>query len=111
MIKPADNSDLFDFYSKYTPKAAQEICPAPISESLTQKIQDLALKTHTVLGLSDYSRTDFMVHEETPYALEVNTLPGMTNTSLMPQAAGAIGYSYQGLISELIDLGMRKKSK
>ena len=111
MIKPADNSDLFDFYSKYTPKAAQEICPAPISESLTQKIQDLALKTHTVLGLSDYSRTDFMVHEETPYALEVNTLPGMTNTSLMPQAAGAIGYSYQGLISELVDLGMRKKSK
>ena len=108
-IQPADSSDFFDFYSKYTPKAAQEICPAPISESLTKEIQDLALQTHKALGLSDYSRTDFIVREETPYALEVNTLPGMTNTSLLPQAAAAVGYSYNELISELINLGMGKK--
>ncbi len=110
LIQPAQSSKLFDYYSKYTPEAAKEICPAPISKSLTQEIQELALKAHRVLGLSDYSRTDFIVQEETPYALEVNTLPGMTNTSLLPQAAAAVGYSYPELISELIELGMRKKS-
>lgn len=105
LIQPAETSGFFDYYSKYTPQAAQEICPAPISQELTATIQDLALKAHQCLGLADYSRADFIVHDDTPYLLEVNTLPGMTATSLFPQAAQAVGLSFQQLIARLIELG------
>ncbi len=98
----------FDYYSKYTKGAAKEICPAPISEDLSKKIMDLALKCHKVLGLSGYSRTDFIVQGNEIYALEVNTLPGMTETSLLPQEAAAIGIDFKGLIQRLIELGMRR---
>jgi len=107
LIQPADRSGFFDYYSKYTPQAAQEICPAPISRQLTATIQDLALRAHKCLGLCDYSRADFMVQGEEPYLLEVNTLPGMTATSLFPQAAQAVGLSFDQLMTRLIELGSR----
>lgn len=104
LIEPS--SHFFDYYSKYTKGAAKEICPAPISEELTQKIQDIALRCHTILGLKGYSRTDFIVKDNIPYVLEVNTLPGMTETSLLPQEAKAIGIDFKGLIAKLIELRM-----
>ncbi|MFP4480077.1 MAG: D-alanine--D-alanine ligase family protein [Desulfohalobiaceae bacterium] len=106
LIQPAQDSAFFDYYSKYTPQAAQEICPAPISQELTAKIQNLALRAHRALDLQGYSRSDFLVLQEQPYLLEVNTLPGMTSTSLLPQAAQAQGYSFQDLLAELISLGL-----
>jgi D-alanine-D-alanine ligase len=106
LIQPAQESAFFDYYSKYTPQAAQEICPAPISQELTARIQDLALRAHRALDLQGYSRSDFLVLEEQPYLLEVNTLPGMTSTSLLPQAAQVQGYSFQELLAELISLGL-----
>jgi D-alanine-D-alanine ligase len=109
LIQPADQSSFFDYYSKYTPQAAQEICPAPVSRELTTLIQELALSAHQKLGLSGYSRADFMVAEDQPYLLEVNTLPGMTATSLFPQAARAVGLSFDQLIARLIELGMQDK--
>ncbi len=108
LIQPAQQSDFFDYYSKYTPQAAQEICPAPISQELTARIQHLALQAHNVLDLQGYSRTDFLVQDDQPYILEVNTLPGMTTTSLLPQAAQARGYSFQALLARLIELGLSK---
>jgi D-alanine-D-alanine ligase len=107
LIEPADSSAFFDYYSKYTPQAAKEICPAPVSEELTAAVQSLAATCHTSLGLSGYSRTDFIVRDEEPFALEVNTLPGMTSTSLLPQSAGAAGYSFKDLIAKLIELGFQ----
>ncbi|MFP4284177.1 MAG: D-alanine--D-alanine ligase [Desulfovermiculus sp.] len=109
LIQPADQSGFFDYYSKYTPQAAQEICPAPISWKLTSRIQELALSAHQKLGLSGYSRADFMVAEDQPYLLEVNTLPGMTGTSLFPQAAQADGLAFDQLIARLIELGMHDR--
>mgnify|MGYP006285698681 CR=1 FL=1 len=106
LIRPAQDAQFFDYDSKYVPEAAEEICPAPISPELTQKIQELALKAHRILDLQGYSRTDFIVEDETPFALEVNTLPGMTPTSLLPQAAQAVGISFKDLISKLIELGL-----
>ncbi len=110
LINPAPGADFFDYYSKYTPQAAQEICPAPISKELTARIQDLALRAHNILDLQGYSRCDFLLQDDQPYILEVNTLPGMTSTSLLPQAAQAGGYSFQELLTRLIELGLQNTS-
>ncbi|MFO7803057.1 MAG: D-alanine--D-alanine ligase [Desulfovermiculus sp.] len=111
LIQPADASGFFDYFSKYTPQAAKEICPAPIPEELTAAVQELAVRAHACLGLSDYSRADFRVQDNRPYLLEVNTLPGMTATSLFPQAAQAVGLSFDQLIARLIELGSESCSK
>ena len=100
----------FDYASKYDDLGADEICPAPISPALTQKIQHLALTAHQALGVDDYSRTDFLVDgDDKAYLLEINTLPGMTRASLLPKEAAAAGMSFENLIMKLIELGMRKR--
>ncbi len=109
LIEPADSSTFFDYYSKYTPQAAIETCPAPISEELTRRVQELALRVHTLLGLYGYSRTDFILEDNTqPVVLEVNTLPGMTPTSLFPQEAAARGHSFHDVIQILIRSGCER---
>ena len=100
----------FDYESKYMAGATEEICPAPVSAELTATLQRMARTAHEALGLSDYSRADFMVDENgIPHILEVNTLPGMTATSLLPQEAQAVGMSFEALLARLIELGLRKK--
>jgi len=108
LIEPGPKCEFFDYYSKYTKGAAKEICPAPIPEDLTNSIMELAIKCHNILGLSGYSRTDFIVRDKEIYVLEVNTLPGMTETSLFPQEAAAIGIDFKSLIKRLIELGLPK---
>lgn len=109
LIRPKSGV-FFDYQSKYVAGATEEICPAPIPAELTEKLQTLARAAHVALGLSDYSRTDFMVATDgTPYLLEVNTLPGMTATSLLPQEAQAVGLSFEQLLAKLLELGLRKK--
>ncbi len=109
MITPPEKAEFFDYHSKYAPDGAEEICPAPIDADLTETIQQITVKVHKLLGLADYSRADFIISEGVPYLLEVNTLPGMTPTSLVPQAAKAAGYSFNDLIARLIELGQRKR--
>lgn len=109
LIRPKHGA-FFDYESKYLAGATEEICPAPISAELTATLQRMAQTAHDALGLSDYSRADFMVDEAgVPYILEVNTLPGMTATSLLPQEAQAVGLSFEELLTRLIELGLRKK--
>ncbi len=110
LIEPGDEAAFFDYHSKYTPEAAREICPAPLSETLTAAIQKAALEAHRILGLTGYSRTDFILANGTAFALETNTLPGMTPTSLLPQAAAARGQDFNGLLEELIQLGLKRFS-
>lgn len=107
---PAGSGGFFDYVAKYEPGAAEEICPAPIPEDLTRKVQDIALGVHKALGLADYSRSDFIVSENgEPVLLEVNTLPGMTANSLLPKAAAVTGMSFEQLIGHLVNLGVNKK--
>lgn len=88
----------FDYVSKYQKGGAQEICPAQIEDAVWHEMGRLALKLHRALGLAVYSRTDFLVDEQNrPWCLEVNTLPGMTPTSLVPKEAAAVGMSYADL--------------
>lgn len=109
LIRPK-RGEFFDFESKYVPGATEEICPAPVSAELTSSLQSMARIAHDALGLSGYSRADFMLSAAgTPYLLEVNTLPGMTATSLLPQEAQTVGLSFEQLLERLIELGLRKK--
>lgn len=111
LIRPSTGK-IFDYTSKYSPGGAEEICPAPIPDDLTRAIQAMALAAHTSLGCEGYSRADFIVPERgAPVLLEVNTLPGMTPTSLLPQEAAAVGLSFEQLIQRLIDLGIARQKR
>lgn len=110
-IRPGKNFQFFDYTAKYHPGATEEICPAPISRELTQKAQSYAVKAHTVLHCRDYSRTDMILHNGEFYILETNTIPGMTATSLFPQAAQAAGISFSELLDRLIDMTLARKKK
>ena len=111
LIKPSTGK-VFDYTSKYAPGGAEEICPAPISAELTKRVQDMALAAHRALGISGYSRADFILrNNQEPVLLEVNTLPGMTPTSLLPQEAAAVGLSFDQLVRRLIDLGLARHKR
>lgn len=97
----------FDYQSKYAQGGAREICPAPVSREITLAIQKLALQAHKALGLRGYSRADFILDDKGALSiLEVNTLPGMTATSLVPQEAKYIGLDFGQLLERLIELGL-----
>jgi D-alanine-D-alanine ligase len=99
----------YDYENKYKPGAVRETCPAPISEELTKKMQEYAVKGYEALGLSSYARLDFMMTEDgNMYCLEANTLPGMTPTSLIPQEAAVLGMDYPTLCEELIRISLKK---
>ena len=105
----------YDFTNKYpflNPSAgggAEHVCPAKIPEEQTRAIQDLAMRAHCALGLQVYSRVDIMLSDENePSVLEVNTIPGMTEASLLPEAAAAAGISYPELCSRIIELSARR---
>jgi len=99
-------SSFFDYKAKYEIGGSEEICPAPISPQLTKRIQDLAARTHLALGCRGVTRTDFILHGSQPFVLEINTIPGMTRTSLVPQAAAKAGIGFPGLLDKLIELAM-----
>ena len=104
----------YDYENKYQPGAAEEICPAPIPEEWEEKLGQAALTVFRTLGLAVYSRADFIVTEDgTPWFLEINTLPGMTPTSLMPQEAAAAGIGYGELCERIMEasLAARKAGK
>ena len=111
LIKPQSGSGgVFDYVAKYTPGAAEEICPAPLPEDIIRKIREISLAAHRILGLSDYSRADFLVQEDgVPVLLEVNSLPGMTANSLLPKAAAVEGIPFEALVARLIALGLANK--
>ncbi len=107
-IQPGEEFLFFDYKAKYEPGASKEICPAPVSETIRIKAQDYAMRAHKTLRLRGYSRTDMIMdHQENIYLLETNTIPGMTQTSLLPQAAIAAGYSFASFLEKLIELGRK----
>lgn len=100
----------FDYKNKYTPGASEHFCPADFDAATTKKIQEAALGAFKAIGGRDYARVDVMVRANgDPIVLEVNTLPGMTETSLLPDAAKAAGINYAQLCQQMIDLALRRK--
>ena len=109
VIEIVPKNEFYDFASKYDEGGSEHICPAEIDDELAQKIQKLALKAHKSLECSGFSRTDILVSDEGQvYALETNTIPGMTSKSLVPDAARAVGISFEDLCELLINNELKK---
>jgi len=108
----------YDFNTKYpflNPQAgasAEHVCPAKIAPALTKKIQELALRAFRALGLEVYGRVDVLLSEsDQPYVLEANTIPGMTEASLLPEAAAAAGINYVDLCLRIIELSRARTER
>ena len=95
-------SGTYDFASKYTPGATDEICPARISDEQTALAQEYALRAHQGLGCRGVTRTDMIVMPDRIVLLEVNTLPGMTPTSLVPRSGQEAGLSFDDIVDEVV---------
>ena len=102
VIEIIPKGEFFDFENKYNPeKLATEVCPADISNELSKKLQTLALTIHQGIGAKHISRSDFIITPENKiYFLEINTIPGMTDTSLIPKMLKEVNISLRGLLEE-----------
>ena len=111
VIEIVPNTDEFYTYeAKYAPGGSTHIVPAKIDEDLAARLQMIALSVHRLLGLRDYSRSDFIVTKEgRPQILEINTLPGLTPTSLMPDACASVGISYEALVDRLVGYALARR--
>tara|TARA_R110002073_G_scaffold6938_6_gene40196 strand:+ start:1638 stop:2495 length:858 start_codon:yes stop_codon:yes gene_type:complete len=99
-----DENTWYDFDHRYTEGLSDHVVPAQLSQSQTERLQDIAVRAHVALGCRDLSRADFVVpQEDKEILLEVNTLPGMTPTSLYPDAARVSGHSFEELVSILVE--------
>ncbi len=100
----------YDYKNKYTPGNTEYFCPAPFDREITERIQKAAFGAFAAIGGRDYARVDVMVRDGEPFVLEVNTLPGMTETSLLPKAAAAAGLNYEQLCQRMIELALDRRS-
>lgn len=110
-IIPDARYEFFDYEAKYQPGASKEICPAPVDDQVRQKAQAYAVAAHRTLQLRGYSRTDMILSGDELYLLETNTIPGMTPTSLLPQAAAEAGIPFAALLDRLIGLALEKPTR
>ena len=109
-IEIIPKTGFYDYANKYQAGAAEEICPSPIPEDWEMRVRTATETVYRLIGLSVYSRADFIVTPDgTPYFLEINTLPGMTKTSLLPQEAAAVGIGYEELCEKIVEESLKQK--
>lgn len=107
VIEIVSKNDFYDYESKYTPGMCEHIIPARISAEVNEKVEKIATGCYQALGCRGTARIDFIVDREgTPFILEVNTIPGMTGMSLVPDAARAVGINYADLVDTLVKLAL-----
>src|SRR5260221_7576719 len=107
IVEVRPKTGVYDYQSKYTSGATEYLCPASFDAETTTRIQAAALGAFQAVGCRDYARVDIMVRPNgEPVVLEVNTLPGMTETSLLPKAAAAAGFGYAELCQKMIELAV-----
>lgn len=107
-IRPVEG--FYDYTNKYTKGATEYLVPAPLTPLETQSVQAVALAAVRALGLSVYSRVDVLLTSEGPTVLEINTIPGMTETSLLPKAAAASGLDFVALCCKIASLSLSARS-
>ena len=105
-ILPEQGHEFFDYEAKYTAGVTKEICPARLPTALKVKVEDCAKKAHNALKCRTWSRIDMIIKGEEVYVLEINTIPGMTENSLVPLSARAAGISISQLLDRLIELSL-----
>lgn len=108
-IVPEQGHEFFDYKAKYTAGVTKEICPARLPTALKVKVEDCAKKAHKALKCRTWSRIDMIIKGEDVYVLEINTIPGMTENSLVPLAARVAGISISRLLDRLIELSLPKQ--
>jgi D-alanine-D-alanine ligase len=105
------DEEFYDFEARYEIGRTDFVCPAELSEGLSRQAQELALRTYGLLGCSGFARVDLMLGEADELAvLEANPIPGLTETSLLPQAAEAAGISFDELIGRILEPALRRQS-
>ncbi|MCS7198187.1 MAG: D-alanine--D-alanine ligase [Candidatus Bipolaricaulota bacterium] len=111
LIELRPHREFYDYIAKYTPGECEFLIPAELAEATTVRVQQLALHAHRALGCFGFSRVDLRVTPtDKPYLLEVNTLPGMTNTSDLPKAAAAAGIGFDELVERMLWTAIEKRS-
>jgi D-alanine-D-alanine ligase len=110
LVEIVPNDGFYDYEAKYTPGATDEIVPARLSPEQTRAAQELAVRAHQALGCRGFSRTDMLVADDGIWVLEVNTIPGMTPTSLLPRSAEAAGIPFSALLDRMIALALEGRT-
>lgn len=109
VVEIIPKSGFYDYRAKYTSGESSYVCPAEIDDSVRTAAMDYAMNAFTTLGCDGYARVDFRLNEKNElFCLELNTLPGMTTTSLVPKAAKAVGMSFEQLLQRIVDLALKK---
>ena len=109
IIEIVPTSEFYDFESKYTPGMSEHIIPARISSDAIEKVNYYAKKAYEKTGCKGVSRVDFIVDENgNPYVIEINTIPGMTETSLVPDSARYLGIEFPQLVDKIVKLALEK---
>ena len=112
VIEIAPIEGFYDYKNKYKAGSAVETCPADLPEEISAQMRKYAEEVARVIGLDTYSRADFLLNENMEmFCLEVNTLPGMTPTSLLPQEAAAVGMNFNQLCEKIIAISMKRYIK
>lgn len=111
-IEIIPKTGFYDYANKYQPGAAEEVCPADIPADVEARLAQAALTVYRALGLSVYARADFILDDEgRAWFLEINTLPGMTPTSLLPQEAAAVGIDYPQLCQRILEASLQARKQ
>lgn len=102
----------YDFSAKYQKGKTQYLCPAPFPSKVIRRISELAMRTYEVLGCEGAARVDFRITPRgKPYVLEINTVPGMTETSLLPMAAARVGIGYDALVERILQSALDRAAR
>lgn len=102
IIQIVPKSGFYDYHAKYTAGETEYLLPAPLASELYKKIQQVSVEIYSKLGCRGAARVDFMLNEQDFYCLEVNTIPGMTETSLLPKAAAEGGWDFDELVERIL---------
>lgn len=103
LIEMRTPNEFYDYEAKYKSSTTEYLCPAPLSDELTESIQKIAVQAFDLVGASGWGRVDFLIDEQDqPYLLEINTVPGMTQSSLVPKSAAQAGMSFQQLVVTIL---------
>jgi D-alanine-D-alanine ligase len=103
--------DFYDFEARYEIGRTQFVCPAALPDDVTARAQEIALAAYKVLGLFGFGRVDLMLEEATGelFVLEANAIPGLTETSLLPQAADARGIGFDAVVARVLELAVGRE--
>lgn len=109
IVEVRPKTGIYDYQTKYSAGTTEYFCPAPFDDATTARVQAAALGAFKAIGGRDYSRVDVMVKSDgEPVVLEVNTLPGMTESSLLPKAAAAAGLNFAQLCQRMVELALKR---